>query len=140
MNQRLIFAPFLSLMLLTFMVWIVMYGRRIPFILRNKLSPQQMTPVELARLSPPAVSNPSDNFKNLLELPTVFYAMSLYLYVTHQVDAAHLTASWLFVSFRVLHSAVHCTLNVILLRFWMYVFSSAALWFMVVRAAFHEVG
>lgn len=139
MNQARIFTPFLMMMLLTLVVWVVMYGRRIPFMFRSNLSPQQLTPGELARLSPPSVSNPSDNFKNLLELPTVFYAMSLYLYVTHQVDGAYLTASWLFVTFRMIHSAVHCTINVILLRFWLYVISATALWYMVIRAAFTAV-
>ena len=69
MNQTAIFLPFVGTMLLTMVVWLYMYARRIPFILRNKLSPQQLTPVELARLSPAAVANPSDNLKNLFELP-----------------------------------------------------------------------
>jgi len=36
--------------------------------------------VEFARLSPPAVANPSDNLKNLFELPTIFYALMLCLH------------------------------------------------------------
>jgi hypothetical protein len=54
-----------------------MYGRRLPFIIRSKLSPQQLTPLELARLSPAQMANPSDNLKNLFELPTLFYAAVL---------------------------------------------------------------
>ena len=94
-----------------------------------------MTPLELARLSPPQVSNPSDNLKNLFELPTVFYVVVLYIYVTNQVDAAYLWAAWGFFLFRVLHSAVHCTFNFIPLRFALYVISAGALWFTVLRAA-----
>jgi hypothetical protein len=30
----------------------------------------------LARLSPAAVANPSDNLKNLFELPVLFYALA----------------------------------------------------------------
>jgi hypothetical protein len=81
------------------------------------------------------VSNPSDNLKNLFELPTVFYALVLYLYATQQVDGTYLIAAWGFVVFRVLHSIVHCTFNHIPLRFALYVISSAALWLMVTRAA-----
>jgi len=44
-------------------------------------------------------------------------------------------AAWVFLVFRVLHSAVHCTFNLIPVRFLMYLISSFALWFMVVRAA-----
>jgi hypothetical protein len=64
-------------------------------------------PGELARLSPPSVSNPSDNLKNLFELPVLFYALSLYLFVTRQVDGTYVAAAWVFFVFRVAHSAIH---------------------------------
>jgi len=89
----------------------------------------------LARRSPPHGSTPSDNLKNLFELPTVFYAVVLYIYVTHQVDAAFVCAAWGFFLFRALHSVVHCTFNFIPLRFVLYVISAGALWFMVLKAA-----
>ena len=135
MNQAVIFQPFFATMLLTLVVWVYMYGRRLPFIFSSGLDPKQMTPLELARLSPPQVSNPSDNLKNLFELPTVFYVVVLYIYVTNQVDRAYLWAAWGFFLFRALHSAVHCTFNFIPLRFALYVISAGALWFIVLRAA-----
>ncbi|HXJ38247.1 MAG TPA: MAPEG family protein [Bryobacteraceae bacterium] len=135
MDQTEIFRPFCATMLLTLVVWVYMYGRRLPFIFSSGLDPKQMTPLELARLSPPQVSNPSDNLKNLFELPTVFYVVVLYIYVTNQVDAAYLWAAWGFFLFRALHSAVHCTFNFIPLRFALYVISAGALWFIVLRAA-----
>jgi hypothetical protein len=135
MDQSIIFRPFLATMLLTLVVWVYMYGRRLPFIFSSGLDPKKMTPPELARLSPPHVSNPSDNLKNLFELPTVFYAVVLYLHATNEVDSVHVGAAWAFFVFRVLHSAVHCTFNFIPLRFALYVISAAALWFMVSRAA-----
>lgn len=135
MDQAVIFQPFVATMLLTMVVWVYMYGRRLPFIFSSGLDPRQMTPLELARRSPPQVSNPSDNLKNLFELPTVFYAVVLYLYVTHQVDGGYVVAAWGFFLFRVLHSVVHCTVNFIPLRFALYVISAGALWFMVTRAA-----
>lgn len=69
-------------------------------------------------------------------MPTVFYAVVLYLHAVQQVDAPHVAAAWAFFALRVLHSAVHCTFNYIPLRFSLYVLSSAALWFMVARAAY----
>jgi hypothetical protein len=51
------------------------------------------------------------------------------------VDAAYVNAGWIFAAFRALHSAVHCTFNLVLLRFWLYAISTAVLWFMVIRAA-----
>jgi hypothetical protein len=135
MNQTVIFQPFVATMLLTMVVWVYMYGRRLPFIFSRGLDPKQMTPSELARLSPPQVSNPSDNLKNLFELPTVFYAVVLYLYATRQADSVYLVAAWGFFLFRGLHSIVHCTFNYIPLRFVLYVVSACALWFMVIRVA-----
>ena len=135
MNPTDIFQPFLATLLLTLVVWVYMYGRRLPFIFSSGLDPRQMTPLELARVSPPAVSNPSDNLKNLLELPTAFYAIVLYLHATGQVDTVHIAAAWVFFGFRALHSLVHCTFNLIPLRFALYVISAGALWVMVLRAA-----
>lgn len=135
MDQTTIFLPFIGVMLLTLVIWFYMYAKRIPFIISSKLTPQQLTPLELARLAPPQVANPSDNLKNLFELPTIFYAVVLYLYVTQQVDTAYLVEAWVFFGFRVLHSVVHCTFNLVPLRFWLYAISAFALWFMVLRIA-----
>lgn len=133
--------PMLAMMLLTFLVWAYMYARRIPFIFAARLRPEQMTPLAFAQLSPPKVSNPSDNLKNLFELPTLFYATCLALWVLGRTDPFRamdhpaLWAAWWFVALRCLHSIVHCTFNHIPLRFALYVLSAAGLWFMVWRAA-----
>jgi hypothetical protein len=140
MDQASIFRPFVATMILTIVVWAYMYGRRLPFIFSSRLDPKQMTPLELARLSPPQVSNPSDNLKNLFELPTIFYAVILYLYVTNQVDTLYVGTAWGFFLFRTMHSAVHCSFNYIPLRFVLYVISAGALWFMVLRAAIAAFG
>jgi len=135
MKQTAIFGPFFATMLLTFVVWVYMYVRRIRFITSSNLSGQDLAkPGELARLSPPEISNPSDNLKNLFEIPVLFYALALYLFVTQQVDTAYVTAAWVFVAFRVLHSAVHCTINIVMLRFYLYLVSTLAVWFMLARA------
>lgn len=127
-------------MLLTLVVWTYMYVRRLTFIRRNKVNPNDLSPGELARISPPAVATPSDNLKNLFEIPVIFYALALYLYVTNQVDATYVAAGWIFAAFRVLHSAVHCTFNLVVLRFGLYIVATIAVWFMLVRAALGYFG
>jgi hypothetical protein len=118
-----------------------MYVRRISFITSNKISSKNLAaPGALAQLSPPAVSNPSDNLKNLFELPVVFYALVLYLFATKQVDAVYVGAAWVFVAFRVLHSTVHCTFNFVILRFYLYLFATLAVWFIAIRAALAYFG
>lgn len=136
MKQEAIFSPFFATVFLTFAVWIYMYLRRIRLITSLKISPKDLAiPGKLAQISPPEVSNPSDNFKNLFEIPVLFYVLVLYLYATKQVDFLYVNVAWIFVTFRLLHSIVHCTFNFVMLRFYLYLFSSLAVWFMTMRAA-----
>ncbi len=135
MEQNAIFAPVFAMILLTMTVWIYMYIRRIAFIQNSNLGPDELAPLEFARISPPRVANPSDNLKNLFEIPVLFYAVATYLFITAQVDTIYLAAAWAFVGLRVLHSAVHCTINIVILRFWIYFTATLIFWFMAGRAA-----
>ena len=140
MSQDQIFGPFLTMMALTVVVWAYMYARRIPFIRSLDRKLDDISAEEYTQMSPPAVRNPSDNLRNLFEVPVLFYALVLYLYATGRVDDAYVAAAWGFVAFRVLHSAVHCTVNIVLLRFALYVVSCLFLFYMLVRACldFHS--
>ena len=139
MPQTAIFGPVFVMFFVTFIVWVYLYARRIPFI--RSLDPSiVLTPARLAELSPPAVSNPSDNLKNLFEIPVIFYTLAIVLFVTGRVDAVYLGAAWVFAVFRALHSAVHCTANIIMVRFTLYAVSALAVWFMAGRAALHYLG
>jgi len=65
MPQTAIFGPMLATIFLTLVVCVYMYVRRISFIQKTSLTPEQLSvPGALAELSPPEVSNSSDNFKN----------------------------------------------------------------------------
>jgi hypothetical protein len=123
------------MMVLTLLVWLYMYSKRMPFLAKSGLIKKPLTALELTQASPPDVVSSSDNLKNLFELPVIFYALVLYLYATNGVDGSYVMAAWVFLVFRVLHSAVHCTFNLIPVRFLMYLISSFALWFMMLRAA-----
>ena len=136
MPANAIFAPFLTLLLLTFVVWVVMYIRRLSFLQRNNIHPQRLTtPEKMAEVLPEKVTYPANNFRNLFELPVVFYALCLYLYVTDTVDLPYLIGAWLFVVLRAVHSAIHCSSNIVILRFAAYVTGAIVLWLMVLRAA-----
>ena len=140
-EQTAIFGPFFATMFLTLVVWVYMYVKRIGFIRQSALSPGELAvPGKLAQLSPPEVSNPSDNLKNLFEIPVLFYALVLYLFATQRVDPTYVAAAWVFATFRALHSAVHCTVNVVMVRFYLYLVSTLAVWFMLIRAALSHFG
>ena len=134
MEQSQIFGPMLVLMMLTVLVWFYMYSKRIPFIRSLNIDPKELTPMYLATQAPPSVSTSSDNLKNLFEVPVLFYTLTLYLYVTGQVDSTYVTAAWVYVIFRAVHSAVHCTVNIVMLRFVLYAISSLVFFFMLGRA------
>ena len=81
----------------------------------------------------------ANNFQNLFELPVLFYAAVLVLYVTNQVDKVHVLCAFGFFTLRIAHSAVHCTYNHIMQRFIVYAIASVFLWIMVIRLALHIV-
>jgi hypothetical protein len=130
-----IFAPFFGMMFLTLAVWVVMYVLRIRFMLRERIEAQSLTtPERAAELISGPAANAANNLKNLFELPVLFYALCLYLYVTASVDGAYVALAWAFLALRVLHSVVHCSFNLVILRFYLYIGSAAVLWAMLFRA------
>lgn len=141
MHNQVIFQPMLAMMLLTGLVWVFLYARRIPAMRAARLAVQTYTtPEKGIELLPEAVSYPVNNLKNLFELPVLFYALCLLLFVTGSVDNTYVAAAWSFVAFRLLHSVVHCTINHVMGRFICYLVSSLLLWFMVIRAAVDVFG
>jgi len=136
MTGNAIFGPFIAMVLLTFLVWVFLFVRRIPFINASGLTPEMLQqPGKLAEVSPPEISNPSDNLKNLFEIPVLFYALVLAIHATGQVDTGYVVAGWVFAAFRAMHSFVHCTFNAVMLRFTLYLISCLAVWYMAARMA-----
>jgi hypothetical protein len=136
MNNLMILYPMMGMMLLTFVVWLYLFAVRIPAMQKLQLPTQTYTtPDKTQELLPEEAAYPANNLKNLFELPVLFYALCLMLFVTGEVDAIYAAAAWGFLGFRVLHSLIHCTFNHVMTRFLCYLASSVLLWLMVVRAA-----
>ena len=135
MNSPQILQPMLAMMVLTVVVWFWLYARRIPAMYRAGKPAQAYTTADkAAEFLPDAVNFPSSNFKNLFELPVLFYALCLYLFVTGTADRVDVIAAWGFVGLRTAHSVVHCTVNIVILRFYLYLAASIALFLMLGRA------
>ena len=136
MQDPAIFAPFLGMMLLTLAVWLDLYDRRLTFLSKHKVDYRTInTREKAAGQVPEQISYASDNLKTLFEFPALFYALCIYLYVSASVDTLYLIAAWWFFGFRIVHSYLHCTSNVVPHRFGVYIISAIGLWFMVIRAA-----
>ena len=140
MSQSTIFHPFLGMMILTSVVWLVMMISRIVFMSTEKIDSQQVqSPDQFNALAPARIAASGHNFRNLLEVPVLFYGVCIYLFVTTQVDAHYLYAAWTFLAFRVIHSLIQCTVNIVNLRFLAYLVSSVAVAYMVVRAGINLI-
>lgn len=127
--------PMAGMMTLTLAVWVYLFVQRMSYISANKIDAQDLkTPVQVQTLIPAESSSASHNFKNLLEMPVIFYAVCLYLTVFGQVDSLHVSCAWVFLGLRVLHSLIHCSYNQVMHRFIIYLLSSIAVWVMVLRA------
>jgi hypothetical protein len=139
MDQSIIFGPLFAMVLLTLMVWVTMFARRIPWIQSGDLTAEQLQPGEFERIQPEHVANPSSNFKNLFEIPVLFYVLTMYLFVTGSVDMIYLAGAWVFTLTRYVHSFIHCTFNHVMMRFVVYLIGTFIVWLMAARAAYQLV-
>ncbi len=136
MQQEAIFIPFFGMQLLTLVVWLTLFFRRIPYMSRQRIPPQSaITPEKLNQQLPDHIASPANNLKNLFELPVLFYGLCLYLYTGNHVDQGYLIAAYSFLFLRGVHSFIHCTYNRVMHRFTIYVLSSIVLWFMLIKAS-----
>lgn len=60
---------------------------------------------------PPEVQWPGDNFNNLMEQPTQFYAIALVMAVLGDDSWGSALLAWSYVGLRVAHSLIHGTVN-----------------------------
>ena len=119
--------PAVSMAALTFIVWLRMYFRRIAQMKRERIHPQAVatSAQATARLTD---SSAADNFRNLFELPVLFYLAIVVAAQTAQVTTVTLGLAWLFVALRIAHSAIQCTYNKVIHRFYVYVCGGTVLW------------
>jgi hypothetical protein len=124
---RAIFLPALAMVALTIAVWLRMYASRVAEMKRGRIHPQAVaTSAQMAaRLTD---TRAADNFRNLFELPVLFYIALVVLALTGHVTTLALAVAWLFVVLRVVHSLIHCTYNRVYHRFSAYLAGGIALW------------
>ena len=117
-----IFWPVLAQVLLIYVVYLTVSARRIGAIKAGTAKPSDFKVPEIEREpSATAVRNLSTQF----ELPVLFFAACLSLYVTGAAGTAALVAAWAFVLVRVVHAYVHLTSNRVLLRRRLFIVSLA---------------
>ena len=120
-------TPMLALVVWTLVMTVWMYLVRIPAIQKAGIDPQSaQEPTSLDAL-PLKVRQVAYNHNHLMEQPTIFYALVAYSYLAGQQNPLNLTLAWVYVALRVVHSLVQATVNVILLRFSLFVLGTLVL-------------
>lgn len=134
--QTHLLAPMITLVLWTFVMWAWLYATRIPAIrrLHVALDADQSKEAFNAQL-PPHVRWKADNYNHLLEQPVLFYAVVLALCFVGQWGDVNVILAWLYVALRMVHSIVQATVNVIMLRFTVFMIASVVLLILAIRAA-----
>jgi hypothetical protein len=122
-----IFLPALAMAGLTFVVWLRMYFARVGEMKRERIHPQAIatSPQMAARLQD---TRAADNFRNLFELPVLFYLALTTAALTSQITTLVLILAWAFVALRIVHSAIHCSYNKVMHRFQAYLAGAIVLW------------
>ena len=122
MESKTILFPLLAMFLLVCLVAVTMLRRRIAFYKQNRVPPQATaTSAQMAATMPD--SRAPDNFRNLFELPVMFYVAILTIYTTGLICLPHLIFAWGYVLSRYAHSYIHCTSNIVMRRFYAYLTS-----------------
>lgn len=127
MKSMAIWWPAVAMAALTCMVWCRMYVVRIGQMRRDRIHPQAVatSAQSAARLTD---SRAADNFRNLFELPVLFYLALAVAAHAQLVDRPLLLLCWLFVGLRVAHSAIQCGHNTVMHRFYAYGAGALVLW------------
>lgn len=115
-NASQLIGALLALVLLTLLVGVRLLVTRVQEMRAKRIHPQAAsTSTKMAaRLENVQAA---DNFRNLFEVPVMFYALAAVALATRHVPGWLVAGAWSFVALRVLHSSIHCTYNKVMHRF-----------------------
>ncbi|MBW3168864.1 MAPEG family protein [Qipengyuania flava] len=98
---------------------------------------------DLEGVLPDRINWKSHNYAHLMEQPTLFYAVSVIIALMG-AGAVDVVFAWFYVGLRIVHSIWQVTVNVVKVRFLLFLASTAALIYLAYRALaltlFHDPG
>ena len=137
MTATAILQPVIVVGLLTVAMSLWMLATRIPAMRKLGIDPQRAWDTsKMGEMLPPEVMRVSNNYNHLFEQPTLFYAVALTIAVLGHTDALHVQCAWAFAGLRIVHSLVQATVDIVMIRFSVFVLSWIALGIMTIREAF----
>ena len=117
-----IFWPVLAQVLLTYAIYMVVSARRLGAV---KAGTAKVSDFKVPSIEPEPSATAARNLVNQFELPVLFYAACLSLYVTGGAGTVAVVAAWAFVLARAVHAYVHVTSNRVRLRRRLFIVSFA---------------
>ena len=139
MNYSPILAPVVALVAWTLivMLWMMVARRRAFAQLGINWGniPRGSRGKDLDGRAPDEAQWPSHNYNHLMEQPTIFYAIALTLAMMDFGGSINYYLAWGYVGFRILHSIVQSTTNIVAIRFPLFALATLCLIGLTVHAA-----
>ena len=132
MNQLELITPILTLIVWTFLIFLMMAFGRVRFM----SNPQDAAHSKDYKDQLPAwVNRTADNYNHLFEQPVAFYAVSLSIALINNFDDLIVQLAWAYVLLRIIHSLVQLTINIVLVRFFLF----ASGWLIIAFMTFSQI-
>jgi hypothetical protein len=124
-----ILLPPTALAFLTGFVWMRMGSDRLGELRSRRIHPQQ---VATSKQMSETLQNTrsADHFRNLFEVPVLFYALCAFIAITRMTTLFLLACAWGYVVLRAAHAYIHLTHNNVVRRFQTFVASTIVLYVM----------
>ena len=132
MDQLTLLTPVLVLVIWTFIIFLIMAFCRVSFM----NNPQDAADSkDYKNQLPTWVNRTADNYNHLFEQPVAFYAVTLTIALVNSFDSLIVQLAWAYVLIRIIHSLVQLTINIVLVRFFLF----ASGWLIIAFMAFSQI-
>ena len=132
MDQLALLTPVLVLIIWTFIIFLIMAFGRVSFM----NNPQDAAESKDYKDNLPTwVNRTADNYNHLFEQPVAFYAVTLSIALINNFNILVVQLAWAYVLIRVIHSLVQLTINIVLVRFFLF----ASGWLIIAFMAFSQI-
>jgi hypothetical protein len=138
-----ILAPVVALVAWSLVMMVWLYAVRFPAMRRKGISLKGRVGSkggDLDGVVEPNVQWKAHNYNHLMEQPTLFYAIALSLALMNAGGHWNLYLAWAYVAFRVAHSLVQATSNIVRWRFLLFIGGSVVLAALTLHAAMAFMG
>ena len=136
-----ILYPMFGMIFVTAIVMMLLYISRIQALSNRSKNPNRL-PNEVARHSDeirkymtPRNRFITENYNHLFEQPVAFYAVTLSIALINNFNILVVQLAWAYVLIRVIHSLIQLTINIVLVRFFLF----ASGWLIIVFMAFSQI-